>query len=201
MRKPVWMLFCAAALSLFGATSNAAADYDRDIDDTRIYGGVWLGLAGDASFDDGEPITRDVDYSSTLGGQLGIDVVTAKYFSLGGEARIGASKLLAGGDRSKMIDLDFKPRLRLPLYRLPIELYATVPVGITIPRLVDFDEDANGKVGWNIGVGAGLNWFITRGFGVNVEPIWLRHHFKVDGPYNDITVQQFALLINAVIAL
>jgi len=204
MRKPVWMLFCAAALSLIGATSPAAADYDddNDVDDTRIYGGLWLGFGGDAEFDQDNV---DADLGGTLGGQFGVDFVTSRYFSLGGEARIGAAKLQDTGDRSKLIDLDFKPRLRLPLYRLPIELYAALPVGITIPRLADIASDNSdnydGKVGWNIGVGVGANWFITESFGLNVEPAWLMHRFKVEGANNDYTLKQFALFLNAVIAL
>lgn len=201
MRKPVWMLICAAALSIFGATSEAAADYDdNDVDDTRIYGGLWLGFGGDAEFDENNV---DADLGGTLGGQFGFDIVTARYFSLGGEARIGAAKFQDTGDRSKIIDLDFKPRLRLPLYRLPIELYAALPVGLTIPRLADFANDTNldGKVGWNIGAAVGANWFITDSFGLNVEPAWLMHRFKVDGANNDFTLKQFALFINAVIAL
>ena len=202
MRKPVWMLICAAALSLIGATSPAAADYDgdNDVDDTRIYGGLWLGFGGDAEFDENNVET---DLGGTLGGQFGVDVLTSRYFSLGGEARIGAAKFQDTGDRSKVIDLDFKPRLRLPLYRLPIELYAALPVGLTIPRLADFanDNELDGKVGWNIGAAVGANWFITRSFGLNVEPAWLMHRFKVDGANNDFTLKQFALFINAVIAL
>ena len=97
------------------------------------------------------------------------------------------------GGRSRFIDLDAKPRLRLPISRSS-ELYATVPIGLTLPR---FDDDAfPEKAGWNIGVGAGYTHFITRRFGLNLEPIFTFHFFD-----NDVTAKQFHLLLNAVLAI
>ncbi|MFM2417773.1 MAG: hypothetical protein RL385_2496 [Pseudomonadota bacterium] len=191
-----YALIATIAGSVSPAQADAYADHDR-YDPRRLYGGVWLGFAGNAHAD----AAFGGDLDTTLGGQLGMDWVTHRFVSLGFETRIGASKWERMHDRSKLVDLDFKPRFR-PLAIGPFELYVAVPVGMTIPRLADVgDTNLNGKVGWNIGVGVGANLFLTRRFALNVEPNWLYHHFKVDGPANDIALTQFSLMINGVIAL
>lgn len=204
MRRNVSFGFLGAVLMVCCVSSRVQArDWDDDyrgVDPTRLYGGVWLGFGGDAEFDGDDQFAGDLD--TTLGGQFGVDVVVLRHLSLGGEARIGASKWIRTGDRTKLIDLAFKPRLRFPLGRSPLELYFSVPVGITIPRLADGGPPgADGKAGWNLGVGGGLNFWITDSFGLNVEPMWLVHRFKVDsdGDYQ-YTLKQFSLFLNAAFA-
>lgn len=199
MSRNLCVLLCAAALSLLGGVSNASADLDDNdrYDPRRLYGGLWLGFGGDAEIDGDDNFAGDLE--TTVGGQVGLDWVTARYLSLGFEGRIGAVKWKAA-DRSKLIDLDFKPRLRFPLDNAPVELYLTLPVGLTIPRLGDIGEqDGDGDLGWNIGGGAGVNVFFTESFGLNAEPIWIMHKFGA-GP-GDYTIKQFSLMLNAVIAL
>jgi hypothetical protein len=143
------------------------------------------------------------DLGKTIGGQAGVDVRVGRWLSLGGEGRVGGFDIGNYDDRNRLIDLDFKPRLYLPLHA-PVEIYLTVPVGLTIPRLSDRDgRGSDENVGWNFGVGPGLNVFLTRSFGLNVEPIWMFHHFGTDGTDgNDkVTVKQFAILLNGVFAL
>jgi hypothetical protein len=192
MRRGVCFLLAVAALSVFGA-SNVSADYDGDydddaVDDTRLYGGLWLGFGGDAEIDGDNQFAGDLE--TTVGGQIGLDQVMSRYFSLGGEVRFGRAAWKAFN--SKLIDIDVKPRLRLPLRR-SIELYAAVPVGVTIPRLDDALPE--GKTGWNIGAGAGINLFLTDNFGLNAEPMWIMHDF------DDYRIKQFSLFLNAVLAL
>lgn len=193
MHRHVRVLIAVAALSLFGAASRAAADdYDDDrIDPTRLYGGLWLGFGGDAEVDGDDNFAGDLE--TTVGGQIGLDRVMSRWFSLGAEARFGRVKWKQF-DGSKLIDLDIKPRLRIPL-SAPIELYAAVPVGITIPRLRDVDNAPDDSVGWNVGAGAGINFFITDDFGLNAEPMWIMHDF------GDYRLKQFSLFLNAVLAL
>ena len=202
MRGQLRFVFWAMALTCVAATSSAQArDYPQDrVGPTRLYGGLWLGFGGDAEFDGDREFAGKL--KATLGGQFGVDVVVVRYLSLGGEARIGASKWMRTGDRTKLIDLDFKPRLRLPISRTPIELYFTTPVGVTVPRLGDgAPPGVEGKAGWNLGVGGGLNFWVTRSFGLNVEPMWLMHRFKTDGPgAPDYTLKQFSLFLNAAVA-
>ena len=165
MRRDVCFLVAVAALTLFGTTHSAAAqDYDDDsVDPTRLYGGVWLGFGGDAEVDGDDQFSGDLE--TTVGGQIGVDRVISRYFSLGGEARFGRARWKQF-DGTKLIDLDIKPRLRLPLRR-SIELYAAVPVGLTIPRLRDVPNAPDSSTGWNIGAGGGINFFITDDFGLN----------------------------------
>ncbi|MFT3927482.1 MAG: hypothetical protein QM778_33420 [Myxococcales bacterium] len=186
------------------AHTNATTHLELDeknltISPTRLYGGLWLGFAGHSKYDD----TNYRAYgASTVGGQFGIDVVGFyNLISLGAEVRFGAAKS-ASGDRSNLIDIALKPRLRLvPEDNFPLEFYITSPFGITIPRLSDANS-ADANIGWNFGVGGGLNLFLHEKFGINVEPMWLTHRFKVDGPSSGkLTIQEFALFINAVLAI
>lgn len=197
MRRHVCYLFMAATLVMFSASKASARNYE-EVDPTRIYGGLWLGFGGNADGQFGG------HYDSTLGGQFGFDAVVSRFVSLGAEARIGASKWEKLRDRSKLIDLDFKPRLRLPLRGTPIELYIAVPVGLTIPRLSDAVDPGtnlgNGKAGWNFGVGPGINLFLGDTFGINAEPIWMFHKFK-DDAHHEYTLKQFSILLNLVLAL
>jgi hypothetical protein len=182
---------------LFGTVHATASAQDGvRVDGSRLYGGVWLGFLGDAQLP-GDEAYR-VNVRTTVGGQFGLDVVGSRNFSLGAEARIGAAAWKVG-DRTKLIDLALKPRLRLPVNEA-VEFYFAVPVGLTVPRLSDTSEDA--KVGWNLGAGGGLNLFLTESFGVNVEPMWLRHSFKVAGAEGgDMVIKQFALFLNAIIEI
>jgi hypothetical protein len=199
-------LIAVSAGLAVGQASAAKAD-EREggrVDAHRVYGGLWLGFGGDATWDGDGDFAGDL--KTTVGGQAGFDIVATRHFTLGGEARFGAVKWKVN-DRTKLVDLDFKPRLRFPLRGAPIEFYAAVPVGMTVPRLADFEDPGDGphdeKVGWNLGAGGGMNVFLTEDFGLNVEPMWLMHKFKVTGGPNDaeFTLKQFALFLNAVIAL
>jgi hypothetical protein len=203
MRTRLGISFTAVLLTLLGLSSVAFADdwdgYERR-DRTRIYGGVWLGFGGDIEY-------RGYDVGNlgkTIGGQGGVDVLVARYFSLGGEVRVGGFKAENFDQRSRLIDLDFKPRLRLPLRHTPIELYLTTPVGLTIPRLADVDgRGTDENIGWNVGIGGGANFWITHNFGFNVEPIYLIHHFGVDGTDGDdkVKIKQFSIMLNGVFAI
>ena len=205
MPRHVQILLCAVVLSIVGASSRASAERwarDDHYDPTRIYGGLWLGFGGDIEV---SHVGQVGNLGKTIGGQGGVDVVVARYLSLGGEVRVGGFRIGGFDQRNRLIDLDFKPRLRLPLDSTPLELYLTVPVGLTIPRLSDLDggRQVDNNIGWNVGVGGGLNAFITRSFAFNVEPIWLVHHFGIDGTDGNgtVKVKQFAIMLNAVLAI
>lgn len=182
------------------ATTHLDIENDWQISPTRIYGGVWLGFVGHSKVDDG---TYQAQGATTVGGQFGIDVVGFyNLLSLGAEVRLGSAKS-AEGQRINLIDVALKPRLRLiPEENCPLELYLTAPVGVTIPRLSDSNPSDDANAGWNVGLGGGINLFLHDSFGVNIEPMWLTHRFKVDGAQGGkLTIQEFALFINAVLAI
>jgi Outer membrane protein beta-barrel domain len=211
MSKRVCLFVCLVALSVLASASPAFADHGS----VRLYGGLWLGFGGKAEVDYTGPLgirasAPNDKQVTTVGGQVGVDVPVMRFLSLGAEARFGAfnSKYLHDNrvGRSKLIDLDFKPRLTFPLPRLPLELYFTTPIGLTIPVLAD--DFGNGstvdaKPGWNLGIGAGLNFWLTRRVALNVEPNYLMHWFDLDLPVGSgsVKLQQFTLFFNVVVAL
>jgi hypothetical protein len=200
MARAIGFLSILAACLAVSATSPAKAHSGDDpYDPRRLYGGAWLGFGGDAEVDGDDQFAGSLD--TTLGGQLGMDWATHRFISLGFEVRIGAARWERMQDRTKLIDIDFKPRFRFVTLG-PVELYATVPIGLTVPRPADIaDEEVEAKpLGWNVGAGAGANVFLTDAFALNAEPIWLYHHYKVDGPANDFALKQFSLMLNAVLA-
>lgn len=221
MHHRVGLLLSAVILTLLAMSTTVRADdyrdyHDHDYRDVRLYGGLGLGFGGNAKLDASGPFGffpgrgKD-DQVTSIGGQFGVDVPVLRYLSLGGEARLIAWNTDTfdrnNVNRSKLLDLDFKPRLRFPLRNAPLEFYFTVPVGLTVPFLADNFGDnanANSKVGWNIGVGGGVNWWLGRAFALNVEPVFVIHKFSVDGPGGtnaDITLRQFTLFFNAVFAI
>ena len=199
MSKTISRITLIAAV--MGLCVRAAHAHDRNDhhDSRRLYGGAWLGFGGDAEADGDDEFAGSLD--TTLGGQFGMDWVTHRFVSLGFEARIGAAKWERMKDRTKLVDLAFKPRFRFVTLG-PLELYATTPIGLTVPRPADVAEhEVDAKpLGWNFGAGAGANLFLGDSFALNAEPIWLYHHYKVDGPANDFALKQFSLMLNGVIA-
>ncbi|MDB4975445.1 MAG: hypothetical protein JWN48_3786 [Myxococcaceae bacterium] len=188
------------ALVCLGGVTQASANFR--LHPTRLYGGLLLGFGGTVEVEHGVPRSEP---GRTLGGQAGFERIVARYFSLGGEARFSRVPLGELGRQAFLIDLDLKPRVRLLLGESAFELYGTVPLGLTVPRLVGDDPrlHLDQSVGWNVGLGAGLNWFVTHRLALNVEPSLLVHHLAVAGSSGDggVTVKQFALLINAVFPL
>jgi hypothetical protein len=189
------------AIGWLGVHSPAAAQAAEtvEISPTRIYGGLWLGFAGQAGVDH----NTENGSSTTVGGQFGLDVIGLREaFSLGIETRIGSAKWTMG-ESTKLLDFVLKPRLRIHPEGVPLEFYVTVPVGLTVPRFSDVGKaHSDADVGWNLGAGGGVNLFFSEDFGINVEPMWLQHSFKGDGHGGgDFTIKQFSLFLNAVIAL
>lgn len=186
------------ALLLAGTSRSASADGFQGTayrESTRLYGGLWLGFGGQTQLDG---VQAGDDFKRILGGQFGLDVIGPRHFSLGAEFRIGAARWKVG-DSTKLIDMAIKPRLRLPMEGTPLEFYLTVPVGLTLPRIND-NSAGEGRVGWNLGAGGGVELFLAEGFALNVEPLWLKHSFQVDGDIGStVVIKQFALFVNAVL--
>jgi hypothetical protein len=207
-------LFATLVLALCSTTAVQAQDGRRDPGNVRFFGGLWLGFGGDLELEVdalGNNLDFDAELTTTIGGQLGVDFVLHRHVALGLGYRIGAFNTEQGDDddvdRSKLHDIVLMPRVRYPLAGFPLELYLSVPVGLTIARLSDElpgVDNIDERVGWNLGVGVGATYFVVPQFGVNLEPVWLMHQFKADGPFGvdgTYTAKQFNLLLNLVFAL
>lgn len=200
-------------LCCWGLGSPARADRDdgpRTPSRLRILGGAHFGIGGTME-GDRIPFDGEYDLAPTYGGHVGVDAVVFRFFAIGGEVRASAFNTEDAEDRdidrSFLVDLDVKPRLRIPFVNQRFELYFSTPVGLTIPVLSEEiapDDRVDGKVGWNLGIGGGMTFFITRHFGLNLEPMYVMRWFGVEGPAGtelDLSMRQFTLFTNAVIAL
>ncbi|MDB4985144.1 MAG: hypothetical protein JWN04_322 [Myxococcaceae bacterium] len=217
MRHRIGLLLCLVTLDLTGVSSRAAAEPYPDHDDAgevRLYEGVVLGSGGTADVriktSSGTIFNESDDLATSVGGQVGLDVPVQRFLSLGAEVRLLSciTRQLADyhADRDKLLDIGFKPRLRFSLRNAPFEFYLTVPVGFTVPFLHDqsFDTKVAAKTGWNIGAGAGVNWWLVHNFGLNWEPLFLFHKFNIYGPAeqnSSTSLRQFTMFINAVVTL
>jgi hypothetical protein len=211
VRCAIPLLFTVLAVSL-GLASSARADRADRLDTPgrlRLLGGAHFGIGGTLE-GDRSPFNGEYDLATTYGGHLGVDAVVFRFFAIGGEVRASAINTEEAEarniDRSVLIDLDVKPRLRIPFVRERFELYFSTPVGLTIPVLSDdiaLDGRVDGQVGWNLGIGGGMTFFITRHFGLNLEPMYVMRWFGVEGPGGtevDLKMRQFTLFTNAVFA-
>lgn len=204
-----WMAVTALCWSL-GGVARADRDDPRAPSRLRLLGGAHFGIGGTIE-GDRPPFDGEVDLATTYGGHVGVDAVVFRFFAIGGEVRAAAFNTEDAEernvDRSFLVDLDVKPRLRIPFVHERFELYFSTPVGLTIPVLSDdisADGRVDGKVGWNLGIGGGMTFFITHHFGLNLEPMYVMRWFGVEGPAGtelDLSMRQFTLFTNAVIAL
>ncbi|HKU42209.1 MAG TPA: outer membrane beta-barrel protein, partial [Polyangiales bacterium] len=159
----------------------------------RLYAGGLIGVAGKQSFDlEVEGYTGSLEGNGGLlpsyGLQAGATFFTVPYFDGGAEIRLawgglnndieittpGVTEQLAFTDTELLlVDLDLKPRLRF-LANNQLELYVAAPFGLTIPSV----EDVEANIGWNIGVGAGINYFFSQHVGLNAELLFVLHNYS-----------------------
>ena len=161
----------------------------------RFYGGFSIAVRGEVwteEEDSGNESASNLD--PTIGLQGGVDYVVMKYFSIGGEMRFLWPKADEQVGRDFLWDIDVKPRGRFPLAKIPLELYAAMPIGLTVPGLDGSQRE--GTVGFNVGLLAGANWFFTENFGINAEMGWVFHKFGAEDPGDDydVSMNQFQLL-------
>lgn len=138
----------------------------------RVYGGFSVALGGELKVDGEE--TRVPNLDPTIGLQGGVDYVMGEYFSIGGETRALFWKPDGQAKRNFFWDIDVKPRGRYAFADLPLEIYGALPIGLTVPGLQDTDQ---GKIGWNIGLVGGVNYFFNENMGINAELGWLFHQY------------------------
>jgi opacity protein-like surface antigen len=166
-----------------------------------LFAGVRLGFGGTADYDPG----ASEDLVTTFGLlQAGADYVVMDYFAIGGELRLArwgtdwTDDL--GYGRSWLIDFVARPRGRYVLSQVPLELYGTLPLGLSIPGIHD-DWSATGKAGFTFGIGAGANYPLTDTWMIGGEMIYLKHWIGLESqvvsggvqPDLDLALGQFNL--------
>jgi hypothetical protein len=185
-------VFCACAL-----TSSASAQDDGD-DITlaprlHLRGLVTAGGQASLNVDDNQ---AEDDLVVGYGGAAEIEFPVGRYISLGAGGTLTAWQADIEDDDTKrnfVIDVDFVPRVRLPLGdRGRGVLYLGVPIGLAIDIPSDDYADAVEGIGGELSNGVGLHVggrlggqvFVTRSFGfvgdVGVDFRTMRH--RVEGP-------------------
>jgi opacity protein-like surface antigen len=97
-------------------------------------------------------------------------------------------------DRGNVVNLDAAPKARYPLQASSAELYATIPIGITVSPVPDEVEDVrsaqvrrvnprssteyNTGVTWNVSILGGASYKFGQRFGAFVEGGWYNQNIK-----------------------
>jgi hypothetical protein len=205
----------SANASAPASTSAAHARPRGSVGDLRILAGMHFGFGGelDVNVEDGIGIAarNEPDLDPTVGLQAGVDYVLMDYFAIGGELRLSwwrpesnIAPFQADPDRSLFVDIDVKPRGRYVFKNLPLEVYGTLPLGLTIASLND-DIPMDGGAGFNLGFGGGAIYFFTSRIGVNMEMLGVWHWFDGELQLGNIDTDnraaQFYWSFNGVFAI
>lgn len=157
----------------------------------RVYGGFSLSVGGELK---GEESDEGADLEVTPGLQGGVEYVLHDYFSIGGEMRFLFPEPEGWSGRSLLWDIVVKPKGRFAFPNLPLEVYGSLPLGLTVPGI---DGEPEGTVGWNIGIVGGATLFFTDKMGIQAELGWHFHKFgiEIEGVgEGDAKMNQFLLL-------
>jgi hypothetical protein len=203
MRKNTLCL--AAIVSLLASAGSAHAD---DLSDPYLGVELMLGFSGDmdvstdgfrvggAAVDLGESASLDFTPEVAFGGGVIYMHPLMKYFALGGRFAVLSwrSDDDGPGDRNLAFDLAAVPQLRLPL-SAAVELYVSVPIGITLDLLNELDGsaalsiagvmagasiEADAGVGWNLAGLFGVRFAVASGFGLFAEMGYGLHQVSHD---------------------
>lgn len=147
----------------------------------RLYGGLRLGFGGEIETEVEGGGKGDDDLLATFGAQAGVDYVLMDYVALGGELRLAGVSSDGRDDadigRDLFIDVVFKPRGRYALADMPLEVYGTLPLGVTFISVNSDIEDVTAGPGFTLGIGGGATYFFTDKLGVNAEMAYLMYWF------------------------
>ncbi len=184
------------------------------IGNLRILAGLHFGFGGEFQVELSNAIllaSTEPDLDPTIGIQAGLDYVLMKYFALGAELRLSWWKpernIVALQDdpgRSLFVDIDIKPRGRYEFSNIPLEVYGTLPLGLSIASIND-DIRMDGGAGFNLGFGVGATYFVTSRFGFNTELLgvwhWFDGEFDLGNTDTDNRTAQFYWMLNGVFAI
>jgi hypothetical protein len=195
----------AATIALLAIAAPARAD---DLGDPYLGVELMLGFSGDMDVESdgvrigGAGITvsdgAKVDFAPELGIGGGVIYMhpLLKYFALGGRFAVQSwsSDREGRGGRNLAFELAAVPQVRLPL-SAAVELYLSVPIGITLDLLNELDEsfnlnipginagaslDADAGVGWNVAGLLGVRFAVAAGFGLFAEVGYAMHQVSHD---------------------
>lgn len=167
----------AAALCAGAPTSSAQAQDDDITMAPRLHLRGLVTAGGRARIDVDDNDAED-DLVVGFGGGAELEVPVARYVSLGGGATLTAWQADIEDDdarRNVVIDVDFTPRLRVPIGdRGRGVVYLGVPIGLAIDVPSDDYADAVEGIGGELSNGVGLHLgahvggqvFLTRRFGL-----------------------------------
>lgn len=199
----------SVSASASGPRASSSRGGSRHAGKLRINGGLHFGGGGEWELDSEGPGGFEDNLDPLVGLQAGVDYVLMEYFALGGEMRLtwwrpDDDEFLGEIDRSMFFDLNIKPRGRYEFDRIPLEVYGTLPMGLSVAAMND-DTGLDTGAGFNLGFGGGATYFITSRIGVNAEMLGVWHWFDADTDAADIDTDnrtaQFYFLLNAVFAL
>ncbi len=151
-----------------------------------------VGFAGNLSVDieiEGEEPESFADkpLESSLGGYLGASLPIGRWFAVEAGAALLAWRTeemdREGRSRERVVDVIAKPRARLRVGA--VELYAAMPVGLSVPRIADqtgpslrvYGTEVSRELGWSIGAAAGVQAFVLSSLGVRAEVGYQKHSF------------------------
>ena len=174
-----------AALPVAAVSDAPVESGDEKPGSFRLYLGGLIGFSGNQSAQlkiAGESEgSGDNNLAVSYGFDVGARFFAVRLFDLGAELRLGWIKPAADEtvyERSLLVDIAVKPRLRFDFAQGRGEFYLAAPVGLTIPSL---PEGVSGSVGWNVGAGAGVTYFVSKNVGLNLEAMMLFHGYGAKG--------------------
>jgi hypothetical protein len=188
-----------------------SARSDKAIPGLRFYGGFRIGVGGTSTIGSPALGDRDYDLETTVGLQFGAGYAW-RFFAIGGELRVSwMGEKAPEGAEGEAIDFTFvdvvvKPKAGYQLRNVPLEFYATLPIGVSVPVNEPFAAgDLTLEPGPTVGFFVGASYFFSEHLGVNAELGWLGswHNFSVYGEETDasLSMSQFSpLLVNLMAA-
>jgi hypothetical protein len=192
-----------------------AAPVDTGPGKWRVLAGFHFGFAGTLKVDPAAGFqlvnANPPGLEPTMGLHVGVDYLLMKYFTLGAELRLSWWKpkgnitvtSQSDPDRSLFVDVDIKPRGRYAFDNIPLEVYGTMPLGLS-GAAVDDTLPMDGGPGFNLGIGAGAIYMLTPRFGFCTELLGVWHWFDgklAVGTDTDNRAAQLYWMLNLVFAI
>ena len=187
--------------------------HSNGVGNLRFLAGMHFGFGGNLEVDADNGLDFNDDLDPTIGLHGGVDYVLMDYFALGGELRLSWWKpdnnftpLQDDPGRSLFVDFNLKPRGRYAFDKFPLEVYGTLPFGLSFASTND-DIAMDGGVGFNLGFGGGALYFFNSRFGVNMEMLGVWHWFDGEVEIGNIDIDtdsrtaQFYWMLSGVFAI